>query len=83
MQHLFKKLREDVLKWREGGYPCQDYSLIGGGATLGTRCVGKLATISNSIWKKWDWLFANSQGTLSKLTSEAIGEYRSGQTQET
>lgn len=49
MQHLFKKLREDVLKWREGGYPCQDYSLIGGGATLGTRCVGKLATISNSI----------------------------------
>ena len=29
MQHLFEKLREDVLKWRKDGYPCQDYPLIG------------------------------------------------------
>ena len=29
MQHLFEKLREDTLKWRKDGYPCQDYPLIG------------------------------------------------------
>ncbi len=29
MQHLFEKLRDDTLKWRKEGYPCQDYSLIG------------------------------------------------------
>ena len=29
MQHLYEKLREDTLKWRKDGYPCQDYSLIG------------------------------------------------------
>ncbi len=32
--------------------------------------------------KKWDKLFANSQEVLSKLASEAIAEYRSGQTKE-
>lgn len=32
--------------------------------------------------KKWDRLFANSQEVLSKLASEAIAEYRSGQTRE-
>ena len=31
--------------------------------------------------KKWDRLFANSQEILSKLASEAIDEYHSGQTQ--
>ena len=29
MQHLFEKLRDDTLKWRKDGYPCQDYPLIG------------------------------------------------------
>ena len=29
MQHLYEKLREDTLKWRKEGYPCQDYPLIG------------------------------------------------------
>ena len=29
MQHLFEKLRDDTLKWRKEGYPCQDYPLIG------------------------------------------------------
>ena len=29
MQHLFEKLREDTLNWRNEGYPCQDYPLIG------------------------------------------------------
>ena len=32
--------------------------------------------------KKWDRLFANSQEELSKLSSEALAEYHSGQTQE-
>ena len=32
--------------------------------------------------KKWDRLFANSQEVLSKLASEALTEYHSGQTQE-
>ena len=32
--------------------------------------------------KKWDRLFANSQEVLSKLTSEALAEHHSGQTQE-
>ncbi len=32
--------------------------------------------------KKWDRLFANSQKKLSKLASEAIDEYHSGQTQQ-
>ena len=32
--------------------------------------------------KKWDKLFANSQEGLSKLASEALAEYHSGQTQE-
>ena len=27
--HLFEKLRDDTLKWRKDGYPCQDYPLIG------------------------------------------------------
>ena len=29
MQHLFEKLRDNTLKWRKDGYPCQDYPLIG------------------------------------------------------
>ena len=29
MQHLFEKLREDTLNWRNEGYPCPDYPLIG------------------------------------------------------
>ena len=29
MQHLFEKLRDDTLKWRKDGYPCQDHPLIG------------------------------------------------------
>ena len=29
MPHLFEKLRDDTLKWRKEGYPCQDYPLIG------------------------------------------------------
>ena len=29
MLHLFEKLRDDTLKWRKEGYPCQDYPLIG------------------------------------------------------
>ena len=29
MPHLFEKLRDDTLKWRKDGYPCQDYPLIG------------------------------------------------------
>ena len=29
MQHLFEKLRDDTLNWRNEGYPCQDYPLIG------------------------------------------------------
>ncbi|RKU14706.1 hypothetical protein C6501_07805 [Candidatus Poribacteria bacterium] len=29
MQHLYEKLRDDTLKWRKDGYPCQDYPLIG------------------------------------------------------
>ena len=29
MKHLFEKLRDDTLKWRKEGYPCQDYLLIG------------------------------------------------------
>ena len=29
MLHLFEKLRDDTLKWRKDGYPCQDYPLIG------------------------------------------------------
>ncbi len=29
MRHLFEKLREDTLNWRNEGYPCQDYPLIG------------------------------------------------------
>ena len=32
--------------------------------------------------KKWDKLFASSQEVLSKLSSEALAEYYSGQTQE-
>jgi hypothetical protein len=32
--------------------------------------------------KKWDRLFADSQEELSKLASEALAEYHSGQTQE-
>ena len=31
--------------------------------------------------KKWDRLFADSQEELSKLTSEALAEHNSGQTQ--
>ena len=29
MQHLFEKLREDTRNWRNEGYPCPDYPLIG------------------------------------------------------
>ena len=29
MQHLFEKLRDDTLNWRNEGYPCPDYPLIG------------------------------------------------------
>ncbi len=29
MKHLYEKLREDTLKWRKEGYPCQDNPLIG------------------------------------------------------
>ena len=29
MQHLFEKLREDTCNWRNEGYPCPDYPLIG------------------------------------------------------
>ena len=29
MQHLFEKLREDTRTWRNEGYPCPDYPLIG------------------------------------------------------
>ena len=29
MKHLFEKLREDTLNWRNEGYPCPDYPLIG------------------------------------------------------
>lgn len=29
MQHLYEKLRDDTLKWRKSGYPCEDYPLIG------------------------------------------------------
>ncbi|MCY4554051.1 MAG: DEAD/DEAH box helicase family protein, partial [Candidatus Poribacteria bacterium] len=29
MQHLFEKLREDTLNWRNEGYPCPNYPLIG------------------------------------------------------
>ena len=29
MEHLFEKLRDDTLNWRESGYPCPDYPLIG------------------------------------------------------
>ena len=29
MQHLYEKLRDDTLKWRKEGYPCQDHPLIG------------------------------------------------------
>ncbi|MDE0299542.1 MAG: hypothetical protein OXN17_12995 [Candidatus Poribacteria bacterium] len=32
--------------------------------------------------KRWTRRFADSQDTLSKMASEAIAEYRSGQTQE-
>ena len=32
--------------------------------------------------KKWDRLFADSQEVLSKLSSEALAEHDSGQTQE-
>ena len=32
--------------------------------------------------KRWDRLFADSQEELSKLTSEALAEHHSGQTQE-
>ena len=29
MKYLFEKLRDDAQKWREEGYPCADFSLIG------------------------------------------------------
>ena len=29
MKHLFEKLRDDTLNWRNKRYPCQDYPLIG------------------------------------------------------
>ena len=29
MKHLFEKLREDTLNWRNEGYPCPDSPLIG------------------------------------------------------
>lgn len=29
MKHLFEKLRDDTLNWRNIGYPCPDYPLIG------------------------------------------------------
>ncbi len=29
MEHLFEKLRDDTLNWRNEGYPCPDYPLIG------------------------------------------------------
>ena len=32
--------------------------------------------------EKWDRLFADSQGVLSQLASEALAEHHSGQTQE-
>ncbi len=39
MQHLFEKLRDDTLNWRNTGYPCPEYPLIG--EILRYQCEGE------------------------------------------